>query len=109
MKQIPCWGPTIREWTVDITVIWCFLLGACELMHIFACKGKAERKHAEKIRCHRTKFCRQGNLRPALYSNVPYVDLNLQTAFLMLTSHNLTISYHTKQVLPLTYNYCGPD
>jgi hypothetical protein len=39
-KQVPYWGRAILYWPVDVTVIWRFLLGACELIHIFVCKEK---------------------------------------------------------------------
>ena len=40
MKQAPYCGPTIMDRSANLTVIWRFLLGECELTHVFACKEK---------------------------------------------------------------------
>jgi hypothetical protein len=40
MKQAPYSGPTIMDRSANLTVIWRFMLGACELTHVFAFKGK---------------------------------------------------------------------
>jgi hypothetical protein len=40
MKQDPYCGPTAVQWPVSLAVIWRFLLGACEMVHIFVLKGK---------------------------------------------------------------------
>ena len=42
MKQVLYWGPAVLKWPVNVTVIGCFLLDACELIHIFVSKGKEE-------------------------------------------------------------------
>jgi hypothetical protein len=36
--EVSYWRPTILGWPVDFTVIWCFLLSVCELIHISICK-----------------------------------------------------------------------
>jgi hypothetical protein len=41
MKQFPYRGPTILGRPVNHTVTWRFVLGACELIHMFVCKEKA--------------------------------------------------------------------
>jgi hypothetical protein len=40
MKQVPCRGPTVLESAGNLTVIWHFLLGACELINMFTSKEK---------------------------------------------------------------------
>jgi len=40
MKHVPCWGPWILEWSVNLAVTWCFLLGMRQLKHIFLRKEK---------------------------------------------------------------------
>ena len=39
-----------REWPTNLTVIWLFPLGACELIHIFVCKAEILRNYTENIR-----------------------------------------------------------
>jgi hypothetical protein len=63
MKQVSYWGPTLMQWPVTLTVIWRFLLGACELTHIFACKERKCSNYAENIRRHRKKFKPPGRQR----------------------------------------------
>jgi hypothetical protein len=46
---------------MNLTVIWNFLVGACELIHIFLCKGRICNKYAKNIRCHHTKFIHLGD------------------------------------------------
>ena len=47
---------------MNVTVMWRFLLGACELTaHFFFYVGKPRNNHAENIRRHRTKFGRSGD------------------------------------------------
>ena len=40
MQQVLHPGLTILEWAVNLTVIGCFLFGACELIQIFVCEEK---------------------------------------------------------------------
>ena len=40
MKQVPWWGPTILKWPLNLGLIWCFLFGVCEPIHVLVCKGK---------------------------------------------------------------------
>jgi hypothetical protein len=40
MTQIPYWGPIILEWPVNLAVTWHLVFCACELIHIFECKGE---------------------------------------------------------------------
>ena len=56
VKQVPYWGPSILEWRVNLSVIWRFLSGACELIHISVCKEKNCSNDAENVRNHCTKF-----------------------------------------------------
>jgi len=35
---------------VNFILVGCFLLGACELLHVFVCKGKKCNKYAENIK-----------------------------------------------------------
>jgi hypothetical protein len=51
MRQVPCWGPIILKWPAHHTIIWCFLLCACELMHVFLCKGGKCNNCAKNIGC----------------------------------------------------------
>jgi len=39
--------------SVNLVVIWCFLLGACELIHVFVRKERNYNDHAQKIRRNR--------------------------------------------------------
>ena len=66
MKKVPCWGLKILKCPVNLTFIWRFLLGACELMHIFACKGWEGNysNYVENIWFHRTKFSRPRYVHP---------------------------------------------
>jgi len=40
IKQVPYSVLTALEWSVNLTVIWCFLLSTCELVYISVCNGK---------------------------------------------------------------------
>jgi len=40
---------------MSVTVVWCFLLGACELIHIFVLRENCS-NYVENIRHHLTKF-----------------------------------------------------
>lgn len=47
--------------------VWCFLLGQCEWVHIFVCKGNSFSNNSEDIGCHVAKLvagdlCTPGNL-----------------------------------------------
>jgi hypothetical protein len=48
----PYWGPKILGWPVNLTVIWRFLFGASERIHIFVRTIKLQQLR------HRTKFSR---------------------------------------------------
>ena len=37
IKQLPYCGPRSLKWPVNFCVIWHFLLGACEMTHIYIC------------------------------------------------------------------------
>ena len=54
-------------------VIWCFLLGACELIHISVCKETNFSDFAENILCHCIKFSRYGVKAPGVYAFLVYV------------------------------------
>lgn len=41
MKQVLYWGVTVLEWSVNLTLVWCSLLGACELIHLFVIRKPA--------------------------------------------------------------------
>ena len=51
---------------MNLTVIWRFLLGACEIIHIFIRGGGNYHNYAENIRRHRTKFHRPGDQAPGI-------------------------------------------
>lgn len=40
MKEVVYFDPTALAWPVNLTVIWHYILDACELMHILLCRGK---------------------------------------------------------------------
>jgi hypothetical protein len=40
---------------MNVTAIWHFLLGACEMMQILVCRERNSSNYAENIRCHHTK------------------------------------------------------
>jgi len=45
--------------TLNLTVIWCFRLGACELVHISVCERETERAYSNYtagLRCNRVKI-----------------------------------------------------
>jgi hypothetical protein len=54
------------ERPVTFSVMWCFLLGACELIHLFVCGETNCSNYAEIIRCCRTKFSRKGTRRSGI-------------------------------------------
>ena len=41
IKQVLYWGVTVLEWPVNLTLVWWFLLGACELIHLFVMRKPA--------------------------------------------------------------------
>jgi hypothetical protein len=51
---------------MTLTVIWCFLLCACELIHIFVCGEKICNNYAENICHYCTKFSYPGNQAPSI-------------------------------------------
>jgi hypothetical protein len=59
MNQVLYREPTVLEGPVNLTIIWLFLLDACELVHIFVCKEKL--KQFYRIRRHHRKFSRTGD------------------------------------------------
>ena len=59
MNHVPNWGPTILEWPVNFTVIWCFVLSACELMRISIWRGKNCNDYTVNITSQSTKFSRR--------------------------------------------------
>ena len=60
------WRPTILVWHVGFTVIWCFLLSVCAVIHIFICKEKNCNYCGENMRCHCTKFSHLGDQAPEI-------------------------------------------
>jgi hypothetical protein len=39
--------PELLQWSVSLTVIHCFLFGACKLINIFVCGGGGDSNYAE--------------------------------------------------------------
>jgi hypothetical protein len=60
IKKVWWWEPTILEWNVDVAVIWCFLLGACDVTDILICEEKNCSTYAENTGHLRKAFSRQG-------------------------------------------------
>jgi len=60
MKTFPYWEPTVVKLSVNFVVICCFLLGACELIHVFVRKERNCNGRAKKIRRNRTKLSSLG-------------------------------------------------
>jgi hypothetical protein len=56
---------TQNSWiTAKLTIIWCFLLSACDLSHISVSQEQKNcNKYAENIKRHHTKFSHVGNQR----------------------------------------------
>ena len=71
-KQVPHWGLTVLESPVNLTVIGCFLLGACELIHIFVCEEKDWNNGTVNMRHNHTKFSCLGNIVPGICVPLSY-------------------------------------
>jgi hypothetical protein len=52
--------PTVLGWSVNVAVIWHFVLAACDLIHIF-CKAKFDDNYAEHVGPYHAKFSHLGN------------------------------------------------
>jgi len=61
MKQVLYWRPLSLVWPMNLTVIWHFLLGACELIYIFICKEKNCNNYPKNIGGLCTKHSCWGN------------------------------------------------
>jgi hypothetical protein len=68
----------VLEWPVNFTVVWRFMLGARELVHIFVCKGKSA-VITQKIL-------------GAPYKFLKYEQMCLSLAFPNITPHMLSSS-----------------
>jgi hypothetical protein len=54
--QVPYQGLTVLDWPVNLTVIWCFLPSACELIYLLVCEGIKWNNYAENSKFHHKKF-----------------------------------------------------
>lgn len=77
-KQVAYLGPWILKWPVNLTVIWCFLPGACELMHIFVFKERNFINNVASVSCHQPKFSDPGNQVPRFFASQPFTVLYLR-------------------------------
>jgi len=59
--QVPYWWPRDLKLPMSVTVIWCSLLGTCELIHIFVLSENSS-NYVENIRHHLTKFSCSENI-----------------------------------------------
>jgi len=50
MKRIPYCGSTVLDWPVNLIIVWHFLFGTGEMIHIFICKEKNCNNNGENIR-----------------------------------------------------------
>jgi hypothetical protein len=57
MKQVP---PNTLDFPVNLTIIWCFMLSVCEMMHFLYVRGKNSNTYTENIRFHHTKCSHLG-------------------------------------------------
>jgi hypothetical protein len=56
-RNFPYWGPTFLEWLADL-IFMDFVLGECELIHMFVHEEKNCSNYAENIRHHSGKLSR---------------------------------------------------
>lgn len=63
MEQVSYWGPTVLEWPVNVSVIWRFLLDACEPFTHFCMRGWRENCSpcALNDRRYASQFSRSGD------------------------------------------------
>ena len=64
MKQVPYWGPTIKQLPVNLTVACRVPLAAWELIHTVVYEGENCNNYAAYIRSQRTKFCQPAFVYP---------------------------------------------
>lgn len=102
LKQGQNWRPTVLEWPVTLTGIWCFLHSTCEMIHIFVHKGKNCNNDTKNIRCHHTKLVIQDLCTPALHKDTSVWE---KDSFI---KWNIMLMYHCtdlRTLLLLTRNY----
>jgi len=57
------------------------VVGACELIHIFVCKGKKCNNYTENIRYHCTKLIHSGDKVPGICAPLMSCALNIHSNF----------------------------
>lgn len=99
LKQRQNWKPTVLEWPVTLTGIWCFLHSICEMIHIFVHKGKNCNNDTKNIRCHHTKLVIQDLCTPALHK-----DTCLRKGQFPKMKHNVDVSLHWPEDIAAPYS-----
>lgn len=74
-------GHNIRNWPANLTVISRFLLGACELIHIFIRKEKKCNNYTENIKYNCTKFIYSGDKVPGICAPLMSCAPNIHSYF----------------------------
>lgn len=99
MKQIPHWGVTVLEWAVNLTVIGCFLLNACELIHSIVSEEKDWSNGTLNMRHNHTKFSCLGNIVPGICGPLSYWDLILQVRYCLVAHDGSRCSFSCSGVI----------
>ena len=97
IMQVPYQGPTVLDWLVNSTIIWCFLLVHVTCSYV----GKKNcNNYAKNISCHSTKFSWPGNQMPGICETLLLVICTCYVVF----HQNITCfcMIHTWNKIPTT-------
>jgi hypothetical protein len=100
MEHVPS---TVLVWPVNLAVIWHFLIGACELIHILYVREEENCSNcAENIGYHHTKVCHLDNQTPQIFV---LMSLRLLAAFACL---QVDATYHMMcwEIQGLSFYWC---